>query len=74
MKRLITILSIPSWVSTIFSQGPDTLSTKTYDEANFDTGWSVQETSDGGFMVVSKTTSIGGAKIGRVQPEKEVVG
>ena len=58
MKRVITILSILSWVSTIFAQDPDTLWTKTYDGPNFDTGWSVQETSDSGFIVVGEATSI----------------
>ena len=74
MKRLITIRSILSWVSTIFAQGPDELSTKTYDAPNFYTGLSVQETSGGGFIVVGETTCIGGVKIERIHSEKEVVG
>lgn len=37
----------------------DTLWTKTYGGAHFDEGWSVQETSDGGFVMTGWTRSFG---------------
>ncbi len=41
------------------AQAPDTLWTKTYGGTGFDDGYSVQETSDGGYIVAGNTESFG---------------
>ena len=66
MKHLISIISIPSWLSNLYAQGLDTLSTINYNGLNIDTGCSVREISDSGFIVAAETTSIGGVGIDRM--------
>jgi len=48
------ILIIPS-----FAQAPDTLWTKVYGGIDFDLGYTIQPTSDGGYIVVGYTESFG---------------
>lgn len=43
----------------IFAQAPDTLWTKTYGGINYDFGMSVQQTTDGGYIVGGETESYG---------------
>jgi len=47
------------WVVNLFAQGPDTLWTRTYGGVNVDYGLSVQQTSDGGYIVAGYTRSFG---------------
>jgi len=44
---------------TLNAQAPETLWTRTYGGSDYDWGYSVQETSDGGFMVAGSTSSFG---------------
>ena len=46
-------------LSTLQAQGPDTLWTRTYGGSGSDVGQSVQQTSDGGFVVAGSTESFG---------------
>jgi len=43
----------------LFAQAPDTLWTKTFGGGNFDFGYSVQQTFDGGYVIAGETSSFG---------------
>jgi hypothetical protein len=45
--------------SLLYAQAPDTMWTRTYGGTSSDWGESVQETSDGGFIIAGKTSSFG---------------
>ena len=45
--------------SSLFAGAPDTLWTRTYGGADIDFGWSVQQTNDGGFVIIGSTESSG---------------
>ncbi len=45
------------WVSNLSGQAPDTLWTKTYGGANDDYGYSVQQTTDGGYIIAGSSSS-----------------
>src|SRR4030042_1816215 len=47
------------FINRFFAQGPDTLWTKTYGGDNVEYGYSVKQTSEGGFIVVGSTKSYG---------------
>ena len=47
------------WSAISFAQGPDTLWTRRYGGTNYECGKSVQQTSDGGYVVVGSTNSHG---------------
>ncbi|MCK4576351.1 hypothetical protein KAU34_08080, partial [candidate division WOR-3 bacterium] len=46
-------------VANLFSQGPDTLWTRTYGGEHDDCAYSIQETSDGGYIIAGWTRSFG---------------
>ncbi|MCK4257123.1 hypothetical protein KAX35_09555 [candidate division WOR-3 bacterium] len=60
----------------IFAQGPNTFWTKTYGGMEGDEGWSVQETFDGGYIIVGGTQSFGSGNwdIYLIRTEPEGVG
>jgi len=51
-------LLLPFNFSLVFAQAPDTLWTRIYGGTNWDYGYSVQQTSDGGYVIVGTTMSI----------------
>ena len=51
-------LSILLFSSSLLAGAPDTLWTRTYGGANTDEGWSVQQTSDGGFIIGGITMAL----------------
>lgn len=58
MKKLtVTIIVILLNSILLFAQAPDTLWTKTYDYSFQDIGYSVQQTSDGGYIMVGSSRS-----------------
>ena len=60
MQNLIKSLIVISLLSvTVFAQPPDTLWTKIYGGTGSDVPYSVQQTTDGGFIVAGYTASYG---------------
>lgn len=60
MKKLLLILTIVTFNFLVtFSQSPDTLWTKTYGGAEWEIGFSVQQTNDGGYIIAGQTNSFG---------------
>ena len=57
LKYLIIIISIVILSAPVFAQAPDTLWTRTYGGAASDIGFGVQQTEDGGFIVIGYTNS-----------------
>lgn len=47
------------WFVNIHAHGPDSLWTKIYGGVGFDEGWSVQQTSDSGYIITGYTSSFG---------------
>ncbi|MDX1701135.1 MAG: T9SS type A sorting domain-containing protein [Melioribacteraceae bacterium] len=61
MKNLsLLFIALVLLVSDILSQSPDILWTKTYGGIEWEIGYEVQETSDGGFIISGVTNSFGG--------------
>lgn len=46
-------------ITNLFAQAPDTLWTRSYGGSNYDCGYSVYQTLDGGFIIVGFTESFG---------------
>ena len=60
MSKLFTILiGLVLYCGSVLAQPPDTLWTKTYGGSDDDIGRCVQQTSDGGFIIVGYTESYG---------------
>ena len=60
MSKLFTILiGLVLHCSSVLAQPPDTLWTKTYGGSDDDVGRCVQQTSDGGFIIVGYTELYG---------------
>ncbi|MCZ2267437.1 MAG: T9SS type A sorting domain-containing protein [Ignavibacteriales bacterium] len=62
LKPLMIFCFLASKLYT-FAQVPDTLWTKTFDGAGQDAGYSVQQTSDGGYIAVGFTTQLTGEDV-----------
>ena len=59
MKHLILILFLVLLNADLFAQAPDTLWTKTFGGSAIDCGYSVKQTSDGGYVITGFTESVG---------------
>jgi predicted secreted protein len=59
MKKVFLFIFAFLCSATLNAQAPDTLCTRTYGGSDSDWGYSVQQTSDGGFMVAGNTESFG---------------
>ena len=58
-QAFISVTIILLWSVNIFAQTPDTLWTRTYGAIDSDVGFSVQQTTDGGYIIVGGTSSYG---------------
>ena len=58
-KVFLMVILIFPFVANTFAQAPDTLWTKTYGGIDNDSGLSVQQTSDGGYIIAGYTRSFG---------------
>lgn len=63
MKKSVLLLSVILALGCSTALGQDTLWTRTYGGAEGDNGYSVQQTSDGGYIIVGETSSFGGGAI-----------
>ncbi|MCX6641364.1 MAG: hypothetical protein NTW14_12945 [bacterium] len=59
MKTLITLFALLSLTLLAAAQPPDTLWTRTFGGGIYDQGYSVQQTSDGGYVIAGTTWSFG---------------
>jgi len=59
MKKSVILLSVLFFITISFAQAPDTLWTKTYGGVNVDRGYSVKQTTDGGYVISGETSSYG---------------
>src|SRR4030042_5820903 len=58
MKTVYIALCI-LYTAMTYAQAPDTLWTRTYGGSDWDEGYSILETSDGGYLVLGGTASFG---------------
>jgi len=58
-KLLLSGIVLFLFSSNLFAQAPDTLWTKTFGGADYDWGHSIQQTSDGGYIIAGYTESFG---------------
>jgi len=60
MKTLfVTLCLFGSHITPYFAQAPDTMWTKVYGGSNREYGYDIQQTIDGGYIIVGKTNSFG---------------
>ena len=57
--HIYSLLLLTSYFSLIYAQAPDTLWTKTYGGAEDDRAYSIQQTSDSGYIATGSTRSFG---------------
>lgn len=58
-RRCLFLAPVIYSISLLYAQAPDTLWTKTYGGSDWDRGYSVQQTIDGGYIVAGYTNSFG---------------
>ena len=60
MKRVyILAITLAGFFATAYAQAPDTLWTRTYGGVDDDFGSSVQQTSDGGYIIAGVASAFG---------------
>ncbi|MCK5640927.1 MAG: hypothetical protein KAJ19_09025, partial [Gammaproteobacteria bacterium] len=59
MNKCVIVLSVLYFITISFAQAPDTLWTRAFGGSVHDWGWSVQQTTDGGYIIAGKTSSYG---------------
>ena len=58
MNKCVIALSVLYFITISFAQAPDTLWTKTYGGIDDDIAYSVQQTTDGGYIIAGLTSSV----------------
>lgn len=59
MKKFLLVISFFLWNINLLAQAPDTIWTKTFGGEGDDSGYSLTQTPDGGYLIVGNTNSMG---------------